>query len=278
MISAGPFPIQLLVVVACALLAWLTAYLTARRLPNGGGKATGALMFDVLLWGLVAARIGYIIAWWPEYAAAPWSMIAIGDQGFLWWVGALAALLYVLWRTRLQRRLRLPLLVGLCAGLVCWWAASASLEHMRRAMPPLPALQLAKLDGQPVALDSYLGQPVVLNLWATWCPPCRREMPVFEQAQAEYPGIAFVLVNQGESAQQAHAFLTAQGLQLSDVLLDPRSQTMQAIGSQGLPTTLFFDATGRLVDSHMGELSMASLKSTLTRRFAPHQLANPHKE
>lgn len=278
MISAGPFPIQLLVFIACALLAWLTAYLTAKRLPNARGQATGALMLDALLWGLVAARIGYIIAWWPEYAAAPWSMIAIGDQGFLWWTGALAALLLVLWRTRMQRSLRAPLLVGLCAGLVFWWGASAALEQMRRAMPPLPALQLARLDGQTVDLSSYLGQPVVLNLWASWCPPCRREMPVFEQAQAHYPGIAFVLVNQGESAQQARAFLAAQSLQLSDVLLDPDSQTMQAIASQGLPTTLFFDATGRLVDSHVGELSMAGLKSTLARRFAPYQPINLDKE
>src|SRR5699024_3535079 len=53
--------------------------------------------------------------------------------------------------------------------------------------PPLPDLDLAALDERPVSLVSYMGQPVVLNLWATWCPPCRREMPVFEQAQAEFP-------------------------------------------------------------------------------------------
>src|SRR5690606_28498491 len=102
---------------------------------------------------------------------------------------------------------------------------------------------------------------------ASWCPPCRREMPVFEQAQNAFPGVAFVMVSQGESAQQARAFLRSEGLNLRDVLLDTSSQVMQAVGSQGLPTTLFFDAQGRRVDSHMGEITMPSLKDKILRRF-----------
>jgi hypothetical protein len=96
-------------------------------------------------------------------------------------------------------------------------------------------------------------------------------MPVFEQAQAQHPEIDFVMVNQGESAQQARAFLESQGLQLKDVLLDPGSQTMQTFASRGLPTTLFFDEQGRLVDAHLGELTMASLKNTMSRRFTTSQ-------
>jgi len=133
----------------------------------------------------------------------------------------------------------------------------------------MPALELASLDEQPVNLDAYAGRPVVLNLWASWCPPCRREMPVFQQAQAAFPDIAFVMVNQGESAQQARAFLARERLAFNDVLLDPASQAMRAMGSRGLPTTLFFDAQGRLVHTHLGELTMASLKHTVSRRFPP---------
>jgi len=126
---------------------------------------------------------------------------------------------------------------------------------------------LLTLDERPVSLGSYAGRPVVLNLWASWCPPCRREMPVFEQAQKQFPDVAFVLVNQGESAQQAQAFLQSEGLDLTDVLLDPSSQAMQAMGSRGLPTTLFFDAQGRQVDSHLGEITMPSLKDKVLNRF-----------
>src|SRR5699024_3760829 len=133
--------------------------------------------------------------------------------------------------------------------------------------PPLPDLDLAALDERPVSLVSYMGQPVVLNLWATWCPPCRREMPVFEQAQAEFPDIAFVMVNQGESAQQAQDFLDTEGLVLSDVLLDPSSEAMQEFGARGLPTTFYFDAQGQFVDLHLGEITMAELKDTLSQHY-----------
>src|SRR5690606_29129202 len=110
-------------------------------------------------------------------------------------------------------------------------------------------------------------RPVVLNLWASWCPPCRRETPAFEQAQSEFPDVAFVLVNQGQTARQAQDFLESEGLNLKDVLLDPSSQAMQAVQSRGLPTTLFFDAQGRQVDSHLGEITMPSLKDKILRRF-----------
>ena len=107
----------------------------------------------------------------------------------------------------------------------------------------------------------------MLNLWATWCPPCRREMPAFEQAQAAFPNVAFVMVNQGENAQQAQAFLAREGLTLTDVLLDSSSRTMQEMGTRGLPTTLFFDVQGQLVASHVGELTIASLKDAIGRHF-----------
>src|SRR3546814_7968448 len=78
-------------------------------------------------------------------------------------------------------------------------------------------------------------------------------MPVFEQAQTEFPDVAFVLVNQGESAQQAQDYLDSEGLNLTDVLLDPASEAMRTMRSRGLPTTLFFDAQGRS-EEHTSEL------------------------
>ncbi len=278
MISIGPFSVQVVAVFAAVLLSWAMARRVARRLPDAPYKAAGGMLLDAVFWGFVAARLGFIALWWEEYAKSPMSMISIGDQGFSWWIGVLAALGVIWWRTRASRALRRPVLVGITAGLLTWFAAGGVLDLLQRSAPPLPALALATLDEQPVVLNSYTGRPVVLNLWASWCPPCRREMPVFEQAQAQYPDIAFVMVNQGESAQQARAFLESQGLQLKDVLLDPASQTMQAVASRGLPTTLFFDEHGRLVDTHLGELSMASLKNTVSRRFAQSRQIKTDKE
>src|SRR3546814_20650866 len=98
----------------------------------------------------------------------------------------------------------------------------------QQAAPSLPDLQLVTLEERPAHLSSYMGTPVVLNLWATWCPPCRREMPILEQAQTAFPEVAFVLINQGEIAQQAMTYLESEALSLTDVLLDPSSEIGRA--------------------------------------------------
>jgi hypothetical protein len=62
------------------------------------------------------------------------------------------------------------------------------------------------------------------------------------------------MINQGESTQAINAFLKSEGLELEHVLLDPSSAMMREVGSRGLPTTLFFDAEGKMLDAHMGEI------------------------
>jgi len=267
MSGIGPFPIHVVTVIAAVLLAWLTARIVGRRAPDAPYKAAGSMILDAVVWGLLAARLAYIAQWWENYAATPRSMIAVGDGGFVWWIGVLVAVAYIWWRTRSAQALRGPVLAGVTVGVVAWAVAGGVLALLLRAAPPLPDLQLATLNGQPVSLSEYTGRPVVLNLWASWCPPCRREMPVFEQAQTAFPGVTFVLVNQGESAKQAQAFLDSEGLKLTGVLLDSDSKTMLAMRSRGLPTTLFFDAQGRQVDMHLGEITMPSLKDTISRHF-----------
>lgn len=260
-------------VAAAALLAWWLVRLLARRWGDSHTDAStpklaDALFTDAFLVGLLAARLGYVVRWWPEYTAAPWSIVAIGDGGFLWWIGLPTALAFAWWRSARQRRLRKPLFAGIAAGLLVWFALNGTLALLQRSAPPLPNIAACTLDGASATLDASAGKPIVLNLWATWCPPCRREMPVFEDAAQRYPGIDFVLLNQGEDAATIREFLDGQGLTLHEhILLDPHSQAMPATNTRGLPTTLFFDANGRLVDSHMGELTRASLADTLRKRF-----------
>lgn len=258
-------------VAAAALLAWWLVRVLARRHCGAGDvarrKAAGALFIDALFVGLLAARLGYVLRWWPEYAAAPMSIVAIGDGGFLWWTGLPAALAFAWWRTAKHAALRKPVLAGIVAGMLAWLAFNGTLALLQRAAPPLPDVALTTLDGAPARLADFGGRPVVINLWATWCPPCRREMPVFEDAQSRYPDVAFLLVNQGEDRDTIAGYLDAQGLSLQHVLLDPPSRVMQDANARALPTTLFFAADGRLVDTHMGELTRASLADTLRRRF-----------
>lgn len=180
--------------------------------------------------------------------------------------------------TMLVKYARAPLFVGFSLMLLagCDRGTNADLPASQvsgvntlpeQAAIPLPDLQLVGFDERPVSLSSYKGQPIVLNLWATWCPPCRREMPVLEQAQQEFPEIAFVLINQGESAEQARAFLKSEDLALTDVLLDGDSEAMRAMRTGGLPTTFFFDGEGRMVDLHLGEITMADLEQKISQHF-----------
>ncbi|UXU89793.1 TlpA family protein disulfide reductase [Burkholderia sp. S-53] len=267
MLSIGPFSIRVVAVAVAALLAWLVARSIQRRPPDGHHKTASSLILDVLLLGLVAARIGYVAQWWRDYTAAPRSIVALGDGGFDWRIGIAAALVFAGWRLRRLPALRRPVLAGIVAGLGAWGIAQGTLMTLQHAAPPLAAMQLEALDSTPVLPQSFAGSPVVVNLWATWCPPCRREMPILEQAQRDHPDITVLMLNQGENAQAVRAFLEQQGLHFDHVLLDPSLHAMHAYGSRGLPTTLFFNAKGELVESHMGELTAARLKDTVTQRF-----------
>ncbi|WP_312183975.1 TlpA family protein disulfide reductase, partial [Massilia timonae] len=111
--------------------------------------------------------------------------------------------------------------------------------------------------------NDFKGKVAVVNLWATWCPPCRREMPAMQAAQQANPDIGFVFVNQGESSVVVRRFLATQQLRLQNVVIDPAGQVAARTGAAGYPTTLFYDADGKLRLRHVGELSEATLKDKL---------------
>ncbi|MEO4029812.1 TlpA disulfide reductase family protein [Chromobacterium vaccinii] len=225
---------------------------------------------DMLLWGALAARLGFIAIWFESYRAQPWSMLDLRDGGFSLWAGALGALAFALWRGWTQPTLRQPLTAALLAGALVWASAQAWLA--REEAPPLSGQTLLSLSGAPASLPALAqGHPVVVNLWASWCPPCRREMPLLQAAQKNEPGIRFVFANQGEDKAAVSQYLQAEGLRLEHVLLDPAGALGAEYGSAALPTTLFFNAQGRLAATHLGELSAATLASKLAALHdAPH--------
>jgi len=149
------------------------------------------------------------------------------------------------------RRYYWPLFIVavLVFGLAVFWGLQQS--KLSRSLPD--SLVLSNLQGQPVDLNDFQGQPVVINFWATWCPPCIREMPLLA-SYAEKEGLTLVLINQGETLDVITDYLDSAGLTFEHLLLDPRQAALQAMQVRGLPTTQFFDAQGRLVNEHMGEL------------------------
>lgn len=266
-VNIGPLalPISVLLLLAAGLVAAGVGHLVGRRHQAGIVNT----LSDMLLAGVLVARLAFVAFWFDAYRSAPWSMLDIRDGGFMIWPGIAAALLVAAWRGWRQAALRKPLVVGLAAGALVWGALFGAL---RMTEPPaLPTLALTSLAGDPVKLAALAaGKPMVVNLWASWCPPCRREMPVLAAAQQRETGVNFVFVNQGEDGATAQRYLSAGRLGLANVLLDPGAALGREVGSGALPTTLFYDASGRLVDTHLGELSAASLASKLgpLRAFA----------
>jgi len=118
-----------------------------------------------------------------------------------------------------------------------------------------PALKFKDIDGKTIDLAQLKGKVVLVNFWATWCPPCRREMPSMERLSQTFKGKPFVVlaVNVGENADTIEAFSSQLDITLTfPILLDTRSQGMRAWKVAGLPTTFLVDKQGRIVASAIG--------------------------
>lgn len=140
---------------------------------------------------------------------------------------------------------------------------------------PLPdTVGFTDAAGNPLTLKDFAGKTVVLNLWATWCPPCLNEMPALDRLQTAMGGDAFavVAVNQDRGgAAVAGAWLADHGLGLG-VYADPQGTVARAVAAAGLPTTLVIDAQGRERARLMGEAAwdspemQARLRGLMTAR------------
>ena len=281
-ISIGPLALPvapLLLLCSVGLASWLAGHLAARANPPEVAIQAGNAVFHAALLGLLVGRAAHLALNLPAYLASPWSALDLRDGGWLAAAGLPAAAVWLLWRATRHAALRRPVAIASLAGGALWLAGSLA-TGMGRSQT-MPTLAFADLDsGAPVTLaQAAQGRPVVVNLWASWCGPCRQEMPVLAAAQQRETGVGFVFVNQGESAEAVRRYLSQlgppgqpgqAGQSLRDVLLDAGSALGPAVGSGGLPTTLFYDALGRQVDAHFGVLNAAALESRLRALRPPN--------
>ncbi len=116
-----------------------------------------------------------------------------------------------------------------------------------------PDFQLQSLDGQTVSLGNLLGKPVLINFWATWCPPCRSEMPYIQEIYEEWTdkGLVVLAINIGESSSTVEDFMQSQNLSFT-VLLDTKQDVAQRYNITGIPATFFIDKDGIIQDKVIG--------------------------
>ncbi|MEM5435763.1 TlpA disulfide reductase family protein [Paraburkholderia diazotrophica] len=259
-IGSLALPIPPLIFMFSVAVALLVGWMAASH-----RSAIDADIFAIVAGGLVAARVAFVLRLLPLYRHDWGAMFDIRDLGFDPLVGMAAGTLIAAWRLLRSKASRLPLALSLTAGLISH-ASARSLIDEWHASPTIPPVALQSLDGAPGTLGTD-GMPTVVNLWATWCPPCQEELPAFAQAQAEHPGIRFVFVDEGEAAQTVRRYFERHSLLLGNTWLDQSSTLAERVRTAGFPTTLFYDRNGRLLETHLGPFSAATLHDALEHHF-----------
>jgi len=178
--------------------------------------------------------------------------------------------------TEMERRTS-PLAVWLWLGCALaillvggWWVwvnrvPSATLASQREAAPavghPAPDFTLQTLNGGTLALNDLAGTPVVLNFWATWCGPCRNEMPALQAASERFGDRVRILgVDQAEDAATVQAYIDELGITFTIPMDAEQRVSSELYNVQGLPTTYFIDAEGKIRKVWMGEMNSITLE------------------
>lgn len=255
-ISIGPLVLasDRATVIAGLFAFMIVAGMIARRVD----ERINAWSFWALLGGIVGARVAHVAMNWESFAQEPLRAFALWQGGFFWPAGlavALATIVFVLDKNWA----RAASLVPIAVGLFVWNAGNlltAGVEPIA-----LPETTFHTLAGDSVQLASFEGRPIVVNLWASWCPPCRREMPMMKEVAESVRGVTFIFANQGEDVDRITSYLDKEGMTLPIILLDRLNELGRHYRAPGLPTTLFIDSSGRLVDVFIGEISREAFVS-----------------
>lgn len=170
------------------------------------------------------------------------------------------------------KRWNLLLLLLLLVGVAWIWinripnntgTASVNLPPAPAVGHPAPDFSLTTLSGEPFTLSALRGRPVVLNFWATWCPPCRAELPELQGASERLAGqVAIIGVNQAEAPADVGAFVVGLGLTFP-VPLDVNAKASRLYAVRSLPTTFFIDRQGIIRHIQIGPVTEATLAQML---------------
>ena len=128
---------------------------------------------------------------------------------------------------------------------------------------PMPDFTVYDGNSRPVKLSDYLGKPIVLNFWASWCGPCKSEMPAFQAVYQELGDqVQFLMVDVGEHMDEGSAFIASAGYTFP-VLYDVDGNAAYAYQVSAIPTTVFIRATGDIYTHHVGAMQEADLRATI---------------
>ena len=147
-------------------------------------------------------------------------------------------------------------LVGVAAGIyVSYWQKSAGPFERPATPKAIPELRFIDEAGRQHSLADFRGKVVLLNVWATWCEPCREEMPALDRLQAKLGGARFQVIALSvdqPGAAIAHKFYSEVGIKALSLYIDPTAKAAFVLDAPGLPATLLVDRNGREIGRHLG--------------------------
>jgi thiol-disulfide isomerase/thioredoxin len=128
-----------------------------------------------------------------------------------------------------------------------------------------PDFEWADLDGKTLRLSSYRGKVVVVNFWATWCLPCREEMPALQRVAASEPNVVVLEVDLMEPGDKARSFLDSLGLDRLQPVLDSDGATTRRYGVLTLPSTFFVDRDGVIRHLELRQMTEAMIRTGIQK-------------
>ncbi len=150
---------------------------------------------------------------------------------------------------------RAALLAAILALALPAWAAADPAADAAAAATPAPAFTLMSRSGKQVSLEQFKGDVVMINFWASWCGPCRQEMPLLDRIYRKYKDFGFTLigVNVEPDSKAANAWLAATPVSYP-ILYDTQSKVSKLYQVQAMPTTVIIDRKGMVRYVHRGYL------------------------
>lgn len=280
--NLGPFlvPTRPFLLLLCVVFAIWCASRLAKKFDLDQADVKRAAEYTAWT-GVLGARLGFAAVNWAAYRSAPWTILYLWQPGYLYLGGLLFGTACILWQslTRFpeKRRIFTAVITGsyLLAGSL-YFGAIGSLDLLRQPnIPgngnPAPDIRFQDLSGAPVRLSDLAGRAIVLNFWATWCPPCRREMPMLDEFHANYRGKGLSVIGLAidEPPGQVRRFVESIGVTYPIWVDAPRSESgfdysqevFTRYGGVGLPMTVFIDRAGVIRRIYVGELSRGFLHS-----------------
>lgn len=244
--------------------AWMASWWARHRGMLNEGRRPGDELVHAAGWGLLCARLVHVGLHADLYLAQPLSILDVRDGGWHALSGWCGGMAWLLWRAWRQPAWRQALMLGTLVGSLLWGVATMALSpsQAERVLPNVLLRSVPEGTLQPLP-SLAKGQLRVINLWASWCGPCRQEMPMMAALQRSETDVQFLFINQGETAAALHTYLQQSKLSLQGVWMDADASLGPALGVSGLPATLFVDAQGNLVDLHFGVISEPALKARL---------------